>query len=45
MKSGYEQDNVIPMLSETLLTINKMEKKPGLVAHAFNPNTWEAEAG
>jgi hypothetical protein len=21
------------------------QKKPGVVAHAFNPSTWEAEAG
>jgi major histocompatibility complex class I len=23
----------------------KIETKPGVVAHAFNPSTWEAEAG
>jgi hypothetical protein len=23
----------------------KYHKKPGVVAHAFNPSTWEAEAG
>jgi hypothetical protein len=23
----------------------KIESKPGVVAHAFNPSTWEAEAG
>jgi hypothetical protein len=23
----------------------KKKKKPGVVAHAFNPSTWEAEAG
>jgi hypothetical protein len=22
-----------------------MSKEPGVVAHAFNPSTWEAEAG
>jgi hypothetical protein len=24
---------------------NKKQTKPGVVAHAFNPSTWEAEAG
>jgi major histocompatibility complex class I len=23
----------------------KTKKKPGVVAHDFNPSTWEAEAG
>jgi hypothetical protein len=23
----------------------KKRKKPGVVAHAFNPSTWEAETG
>jgi major histocompatibility complex class I len=23
----------------------KIKIKPGMVAHAFNPSTWEAEAG
>jgi hypothetical protein len=26
-------------------TALKRERKPGVVAHAFNPSTWEAEAG
>jgi hypothetical protein len=25
--------------------IKKKKKQPGVVAHAFNPSTWEAEAG
>jgi hypothetical protein len=24
---------------------NKTKQEPGVVAHAFNPSTWEAEAG
>jgi hypothetical protein len=24
---------------------NKTNNKPGMVVHAFNPSTWEAEAG
>jgi hypothetical protein len=27
-----------------LITLNDV-RKPGVVAHAFNPSTWEAEAG
>jgi hypothetical protein len=23
----------------------RMNNKPGMVVHAYNPNTWEAEAG
>jgi hypothetical protein len=26
-------------------SLKKNEDKPGVVAHAFNPSTWEAEAG
>jgi hypothetical protein len=31
--------------SETLLTIRSWLKSLAVVAHAFNPSTWEAEAG
>jgi hypothetical protein len=27
------------------LTFIKLKLQPGVVAHAFNPSTWEAEAG
>jgi hypothetical protein len=27
------------------MLILKLEFQPGMVAHAFNPSTWEAEAG
>jgi hypothetical protein len=26
-------------------TTKKFQKQPGVVLHAFNPSTWEAEAG
>jgi hypothetical protein len=26
-------------------SMSRTENKPGVVAHAFNPSTWEAEAG
>jgi hypothetical protein len=35
-------------LSQNNQKINKNKKrlrKPGVVAHTFNPSTWEAEAG
>jgi hypothetical protein len=28
-----------------LQALEKNKKQPGVVAHAFDPNTWEAEAG
>jgi hypothetical protein len=31
--------------SALILKIKNPEKEPGVVAHAFNPSTWEAEAG
>jgi transcription elongation factor len=36
-----EEQKAIPYISSTL----KTNKQPGMVAHAFNPSTWEAEAG
>jgi hypothetical protein len=28
-----------------MLSFKKRRNKPGVVAHSFNPSTWEAEAG
>jgi hypothetical protein len=27
------------------ISIGKIPRKPGMVGHAFNPSTWQAEAG
>jgi hypothetical protein len=39
---GLEQDYVFIIC---MCIIKKLMKKPGVVAHAFNPSTREAEAG
>jgi hypothetical protein len=33
------------IFSALKINLKKQNKKPGVVAHAFNPSTWEAEAG
>jgi hypothetical protein len=35
--------SIVPRLHRN--PASKKQAKPGVVAHAFNPSTWEAEAG
>ena len=40
-----DQGNVVNLYSGILFSYLKTRTLPGLVAHTFNPSTWEAEAG
>jgi hypothetical protein len=45
---GWEIDWINSALSQNAegrALIQNSESMPGVVAHAFNPSTWEAEAG
>jgi hypothetical protein len=39
---GYRQEKYLYTLNKSFL---KIKKQPGVVVHAFNPSTLEAEAG
>jgi hypothetical protein len=45
MKNLYSGYTPFKDLSKITLLIKIKLLQPGVVAHAFNPSTWEAEAG
>jgi hypothetical protein len=50
-RDGYEpltgcwELNVCPRKQQSSVCVRNQKCKPGVVAHTFNPSTWEAEAG
>jgi hypothetical protein len=37
--------SILTYIKQINKSLKKKKKEPGVVAHAFNPSTWEAEAG
>jgi hypothetical protein len=40
-----EQTSELPYSNPKTYQLTEIRNEPGVVAHAFNPSTWEAEAG
>jgi hypothetical protein len=45
LNSGDKIQYMVSRQTKETVKRKKMVKEPGMVAHAFNPSTWEAEAG
>jgi hypothetical protein len=45
LKKNIKNTNDFILLETFIVSTSKTNTKPGMMLHAYNPSTWEAEAG